>query len=102
MPDLFLSYTSDDRPSAERMREDLLLRFPTIKIFWDKDQESLPLGAPYRPALIAALENSTHFAVLWSQKAEKSNEVGPEVQAFAQHQRVHPELNDAKRALMPV
>jgi hypothetical protein len=102
MADLFLSYTSHDRRWAERLFDDLKVRFPTITVFWDQDRASLPQGAPYRPALIDAAKNSTHFVVLWSQKAKDSNEVGPEIQAFDQNRDDHPEIKDAKRRLFYV
>jgi hypothetical protein len=102
MANLFLSYTSHDRRWAVQLFDDLKLRFPNIKVFWDQDRNSLPKGDPYRPALKEAAKTSTHFVVLWSEKAKASNEVGPEIQAFDQHRSEHPEINDAKRRLFYV
>jgi hypothetical protein len=102
MADLFLSYTSYDRPWAERLFKDLRSRFPDIKVFWDQERASLPQGDAFRPRLQEAAKTSTHLVVLWSQKAKDSNEVGPEIQAFDQHRSDHPELNDSKRRLFYV
>ncbi|MGH9719149.1 MAG: toll/interleukin-1 receptor domain-containing protein [Bryobacteraceae bacterium] len=97
MTDLFLSYTSWDRPWAERLYYDLKLKFPTMTVFWDQDRESLPLGEFYRPALIEAVKATTNFVVLWSNKAKASDEVGPEVQAFLQHRSDHPQIDGIER-----
>jgi hypothetical protein len=97
MYDLFLSYTSYDRLWAERLYNDLRRRFPTLKVFWDQDRKALPLGDAFRPALVDAVRSSTHFVVLWSEKAKASNEVGPEIQAFDQHRQLVPLLNNAKK-----
>ena len=97
----FSSDSSHDRPWAERLYGDLRLRFPNIQVFWDHDRDSLPQGDPFRPALKEAAKTSTHFVVLWSQKAKDSNEVGPEI-GFDQHKDGHPEINHARRRLFYV
>jgi hypothetical protein len=97
MPDLFISYSSPDRVWAERLYNDLRRRFPTIRIFWDRDPASLPPGRPWREVLTEKAENTTHFAVLWSEAAKASDEVGPEIQAFQQNVKTHPTRNDNVR-----
>jgi hypothetical protein len=88
MYDLFISYTSGDRPWAEQLYHDLRRRFPTLKVFWDR--ESIPAGDQYRLVIKRALELSSHFAVFWSEAAKASNEVGPEIEAFQEHQKSSP------------
>jgi hypothetical protein len=90
MTDLFISYRSHDRPWAERLFNDLKIRFPTIKPFWDRDPASMPAGEPFRPAFQGAARNAAHFVVFWSTAARNSNEVGPEIDAFMQDVQRNP------------
>jgi hypothetical protein len=92
MPSLFISYTSHDRPWAERLYNDLRQYYPTFDIFWDR--VSIPQGHDYRAILNPAAKDTHHFVVLWSEKAKASNEVMPEVESFRQNKGT-----DSKRTL---
>lgn len=87
MPSLFISYTSHDRPWAERLYNDLREYYPTFDIFWDRT--SIPQDHAYRPILNDAARETDHFVVLWSEKAKASNEVGPEIQRFDQSRQAN-------------
>jgi len=95
MPSLFISYTSHDRPWAERLYNDLREYYPTFDIFWDRT--SIPQDNDYRSVLNPAAKDTHHFVVLWSEKAKASNEVGPEIQRFDQSRGA-----DSKRTLFYV
>lgn len=95
MTDLFISYSSHDRPWAERLYNDLRRRFPTINIFWDR--ESIPPGASWSTALNENAEGAKHFVVFWSQKAKESDQVGPEIQSFRQNRALRPVCDGAQR-----
>jgi hypothetical protein len=97
MSDLFISYSSKDRPWAERLYADLTRKFPTMRIFWDR--ESIPQGVDYRPILDRNAREATHFAVLWSENAKASNEVGPEIQMFQQNVLQQPTREGVSRTL---
>jgi hypothetical protein len=97
MSDLFISYSSHDRSWAQRLHDDLREKYPTIKVFWD--HESLRPGANYRAVLDDEMRHSDHFAVLWSDAAKQSNEVGPEIQAFRADVDRRPGESGSKRTL---
>jgi hypothetical protein len=82
MPDLFISYSSQDRPWAERLFNDLRRDYPTLDIFWDR--QSIAPGSNWAGVLQDCNRKSAHFLLLWSEFAKQSNEVGPEVAAFRQ------------------
>jgi hypothetical protein len=90
MTDLFISYNSHDELWARRLFSDLRTRFPTIKLFWARDPASIPAGDPFRPIFEGAAQDAANFVVLWSAAAQRSNEVGPEIQAFLQNRQTHP------------
>ena len=95
--DLFISYASPDRPWAERLYLDLNHRFPTLHIFWDR--EGIQPGAEYRAVLKKALEESTHFVLLWSDAAKASNEVGPEYESFNHLRQIAPAADVVARTI---
>jgi hypothetical protein len=99
MPDLFISYSSHDRRWAERLYNDLRERFPTIRLFWDRDQGSIPPESNWADVLKENAKNATHFAVFWSEKAKASDYVGPEIQAFEQNRETHPTHDGTERRL---
>lgn len=99
MPDLFISYSSHDRPWAERLYNDLRRRSPDLQIFWDRDPESLPPDVDWPAELEDKARHTTHFVILWSEHAKASNQVGPEIQAFDQNRQMKPVQDDAKRKL---
>jgi hypothetical protein len=77
--DLFPSYPSPDRPWAIKLMNDLKAKRPSLKIFFD--QTSLRTGDRWEPQLDAAIDNSRHLAVLWTDNAS-SGWVGPEFERF--------------------
>jgi hypothetical protein len=91
MTDLFISYNSHDEVWAKRLFVDLRARFPTIKPFWARDAAAIPAGEPFRPIFQAAAQDATHFVVFWSAEAQRSNEVGPEIQSFLQNRQTYPQ-----------
>ena len=95
MFDLFVSYSSKDRPWAKKLWEALRASYPSMRIFWDR--ESIPAGEAWRPELLSALRNSKHLVVLWSEYANASLEVGPEIEAFNAHRDLTPELEGSLR-----
>ena len=88
MTDLFISYSSHDRPWAEQLFKDFQRRFPTIKVFWDRT--SIPAGVPHRQYFEDGARSTSHLVSLWSAAARDSNEVGPEIQAFLQNVLTNP------------
>src|SRR5258708_5030581 len=98
MMDLFISYNSQDEVWAKRLFVDLRTRFPTIKLFWARDVAAIAQGEPFRPVFQGAAQNATHFIVLWSAAAQRSNEVGPEIQSYLQNRQTTPKsATGAKR-----
>jgi hypothetical protein len=90
MTDLFISYNSHDEVWAKQLFFDLKSRFPTIKLFWARDAAAIPAGEPFRPIFQGAAQNATNFVILWSAAAQRSNEVGPEIQSFLQNVQTNP------------
>lgn len=76
--DLFVSYSSDDRPWALKLYDDLKAR--NIKVFLD--QNRLDIGKPWEPQLAKAVQGSQHLVVLWSGNADRSQWVRREVSYF--------------------
>ncbi len=90
MTDLFISYNSHDEAWAKRLFFELKSRFPTIKPFWARDTAAIPPGEPFRPIFQGAAQSATNLVVFWSIAAQRSNEVGPEIQSFLQNRQTHP------------
>jgi len=76
--DVFISYSSADRPWAIKLYESLQEK--GIKPFLD--QKRLDVGKPWEPALAKAVQTSQHLIVLWSDHAEQSRWVGRELGVF--------------------
>ncbi len=93
--DLFVSYSSKDRPWAEKLWRDLREKYHLQQIFWDRD--SIPAGEAWRKELQSALRNSKHLVVFWSEYANASLEVGPEIEAFNAHRDLTPQLEGSQR-----
>jgi len=93
--DLFVSYSSKDRPWAKKLSEDMRAKYPSLRIFWDRD--SIPAGEPWRKELQNAIRNSKHLVVFWSDYANGSLEVGPEIEAFNAHRYLTPQLEGSER-----
>jgi hypothetical protein len=93
--DLFVSYSSKDRPWAKKLWEDLRAQYPSLRIFWDRD--SILAGEAWRKELQSAIRNSKHLVVFWSEYANTSLEVGPEIEAFNAHRDLTPQLEGSDR-----
>lgn len=76
--DVFISYSSADRPWALKLAKDL--RAKSIQVFLDKDR--LDIGKPWATELAAAVQGSKHLVVLWSDNANDSVWVRREVSFF--------------------
>lgn len=88
--DLFISYSSIDRPWAQKAYEALRLEFPSVNVFWDR--VAIPAGGTWRTLLTNAVVNTKHLLILWSNAAHDSIEVGPEVATFEAEVRRTPKL----------
>ena len=71
MFDLFISYSSYDRPWAKRLYDDVHYNFPTINIFWDRDPAAIPPAANWAQVLENEAKAAKHLVVIWSRKAEE-------------------------------
>lgn len=76
--DVFISYSSADRPWAMKLYTDLQAR--NIRVFLD--QNRLDVGKPWEPQLAKAVQGSQHLVVLWSNNADGSQWVRREVSYF--------------------
>jgi hypothetical protein len=76
--DAFISYSSDDRPWAKRLADDLEKR--NLSVFFDRT--SLEVGNPWEGQLDTSIDLSQHLIVLWSKKAEQSKHVDYERYTF--------------------
>jgi len=76
--DVFISYSSADRPWAIKLYD--ALRAKNIEPFLDR--ERLEVGRPWEPALAQNIQSSQHFVVLWSPHAERSSWVRREIGRF--------------------
>jgi hypothetical protein len=76
--DVFISYSSADRPWALKLFDDLSAR--NVKVFFD--QNRLDVGKPWEPQLAKAVQSSQHLVVLWSNNADASQWVRREVSYF--------------------
>jgi hypothetical protein len=93
--DLFISYSSSDRPWAQRAYEALRLEYPSINVFWDR--VAIPAGGTWRTLLTDEVVNTKHLLILWSNAAQASIEVGPEIATFEAEVRRTPKLGLAER-----
>jgi len=88
--DLFISYSSHDRPWADRVYKDLRRSFPSLNIFWDR--EAIQAGDHWRTVLTDATVNAKHLLILWSDAAHSSREVSPEIATFEAEVRLNPRI----------
>lgn len=103
--DLFVSYSSKDRPWAKKVHDDLLASFPQLQIFFDRT--SIMAGANWREDLKNAIRNSKHLLLLWSDNAALPNssgtrEVDPEIEGFLAHRDLTPKLEGSERSVFYV
>jgi len=76
--DIFISYSSLDRPWAKKLADDLGKR--GVNYFFD--QTRLTKGEKWEPQLVNDLLGSRHFVVLWSENARRSDWVSEELYRF--------------------
>lgn len=76
--DVFISYSSADRPWALKLTKDL--RSNDIRVFLDQDR--LDIGKDWAPQLAGAVQSSQHLVALWSDNSDKSGWVRREVSYF--------------------
>lgn len=76
--DVFISYSSADKPWAERLFESLDAK--GIRCFLDRQR--LEAGLPWEPQLALAVESSRHLVALWSNNAQGSAWVRRELGKF--------------------
>lgn len=93
--DLFISYSSFDRPWAKKLYDDLQDNYPSIRTFWD--QESIGVGTDWRTFLTSSALTTKHLLVLWSEHARASNEVVLEIGEFNADVRRRPKLGLSER-----
>lgn len=75
--DVFLSYSSQDELWATGLFDELKAQRPALRVF--QDRQGMIAGEPWEPQVRAALRDSKHLLVLWSQQAKASNWVTREV-----------------------
>lgn len=100
MPDLFISYSSHDRVWAEQLYKDLKRGYPFLDIFWD--YTSIPPEQNWREILIDNAKNTRNMVAVWSEAAKRSNEVGPEIQAFLQNRETRQKIDNLDRMMFYV
>ena len=89
MFDLFISYSSYDRPWAKRLYDDVRYNFPTINIFWDRDPAAIPPAANWAQVLENEAKAAKHLVVIWSRKAEeRPTQLAAEIEGFKQSRHV--------------
>jgi hypothetical protein len=103
--DLFVSYSSKDRPWAQKLYDDLLVSFPQLQIFFDRT--SIMAGSAWRQELMNGVRSSKHLLYFWSNNADTPNssgvkEVDPEIEGFIAHRELTPILEDSQRKIFPV
>ncbi len=103
--ELFISYSSKDRPWAGKLHDDLRASYPQLRIFFDRT--SIMAGANWRDDLTNAIYNSKHLLFFWSKNADAPNasgvkEVDPEIGDFLAHRRLIKELEGSERKLFYV
>lgn len=76
--DVFISYSSLDRPWAQKLHDTLEAK--GIKPFFDKDR--LDIGKPWERQLSEAIKNAQHLVVFWSNNAKQSDWVQREMALF--------------------
>jgi hypothetical protein len=78
MYDVFVSYSSNDRPWAKLVAEELAKR--GFNVFFDANR--LEAGKAWEPQLKAAVQDARHMVVVWSKHAKDSDWVSRERVTF--------------------
>jgi hypothetical protein len=73
MADIFISYSSEDRPRVETLAKSL--QDQGWRVFWDR---TIPAGKTWREYIGKALENARSVVVVWSKASVKSKWVQEE------------------------
>lgn len=93
MPDVFLSYSSKDRPAAERVQQALSAR--GIDVFWDQET---PPGQDWDTWIRSKLTACKIAVVLWSRTSVKSDNVRHEALVARKAKKLLPAMIDVIEA----
>jgi hypothetical protein len=93
--DLFISYSSHDRPWAERFYADMHRAYPWLKIFLDRSE--IMAAADWRKELRQAIFACRHLVLFWTPQAKESVEVLQEIGIFSVLMQQSPKLDQSKR-----
>jgi TIR domain len=93
MPDVFLSYSSKDRPAAERVQQALSAR--GIDVFWDQET---PPGQDWDTWIRGKLSACKVAVVLWSRTSVKSDNVRHEALVARKAKKLLPAMIDVIEA----
>lgn len=95
MPDIFLSYASEDRPTAKALAE--VLAAKGFSVFWDR---KIPVGKSFEEVIEQAIDESRCVVVIWSNNAAASDWVRNEAEEGKRRKILQPILiDDAKLPL---
>ncbi len=94
--DIFISYSSLDRSWAAKLNQ--ALQAKGIKTFFD--DRDLEAGKPWDRQLGAALRESRHLVVLWSENAKASDWVSMEIATFNTYLYAAPPEQSEQRRLL--
>lgn len=93
MPDVFLSYSSKDRPAAERVQQALSAK--GIDVFWDQET---PPGQDWDTWIRSKLSACKVAVVLWSRTSVKSDNVRHEALVARKAKKLLPAMIDVIEA----
>ncbi len=85
MKDVFISYASESRPTAQRVAEGL--ESAGISVWWDRQIE---VGSEWDKSIEDALASAKCVVVLWTGHAKQSRWVRAEARASLKHERMVP------------
>lgn len=95
MPDIFISYSSQDRPRAKLIAAGL--KADGFDVWWDGD---LRAGEPYDEVIEKNLRSAKSVVVLWSKTSAKSKWVRAEATVGERHSTIVPAIiEDCERPL---
>jgi hypothetical protein len=95
MPDIVLSYASEDRPTAKALADAFHDR--GFSVFWDR---KIPVGRSFEEVIEQAIDESRCVVVIWSRNAAASEWVRNEAEEGKRRKILQPVLiDDAKLPL---